>query len=117
MTGQLATTEEFGNIVLRATPGGATVRIRDVGRVEVAGQSYGFAARLNGKDIAAVGVQLTPTANALETAKLVRTKMAELKKYFPPGVDYKIPYDTSLFIKISIVSICVEIPFTCSMTF
>ncbi|MCE2871343.1 MAG: efflux RND transporter permease subunit, partial [Oxalobacteraceae bacterium] len=102
VTGQLATTEEFGNIVLRATPGGATVRIRDVGRVEVAGQSYGFAARLNGKDIAAVGVQLTPTANALETAKLVRAKMAELKKYFPPGVDYKIPYDTSLFIQISI---------------
>ena len=102
VTGQLATPEEFGNIVLRATPGGATVRIRDIGSVEVAGQSYGFAARLNGKDIAAVGIQLTPTANALETAKLVRAKMAELKKYFPPGVDYKIPYDTSLFINISI---------------
>ena len=52
VTGQLATPEEFGNIVLRATPGGATVRIRDIGSVEVAGQSYGFAARLNGKDIA-----------------------------------------------------------------
>ncbi len=102
VTGQLATPEEFGNIVLRATPGGATVRIRDIGSVEVAGQAYGFAARLNGKDIAAVGIQLTPTANALETAKLVRAKMAELKKYFPPGVDYKIPYDTSLFINISI---------------
>ena len=102
VTGQLSTTEEFGNIVLRATPGGATVRIRDIGRVEVAGQSYGFSARLNGKDIAAVGVQLTPTANALETAKLVRAKMVELKKYFPPGVDYVIPYDTSLFVQISI---------------
>ncbi len=102
VTGQMATPEEFGNIVLRATPGGATVRIRDVGMAEVAGQSYGFAARLNGKDIAAIGIQLTPTANALETAKQVRAKMAELQKYFPAGVDYKIPYDTSLFIKISI---------------
>ncbi|MFM7522807.1 MAG: efflux RND transporter permease subunit, partial [Betaproteobacteria bacterium] len=102
ITGQLSTPEEFGNIVLRAQPGGATVRIRDVGRVEVAGQSYGFSARLNGKPIAAVGIQLTPTANALETATLVRQKMAELSKFFPPGIEYVIPYDTSLFIKISI---------------
>lgn len=102
VTGQLATPEEFGNIVLRALPGGATVRVRDVAQVEVAGQSYGFQARLNGKPIAAVGIQLTPTANALETAKLVRAKMADLEKYFPPGIEYVIPYDTSLFVKISI---------------
>ncbi len=102
VTGQLATPEEFEKVVLRATPGGATVRIRDIGRVEVAGQSYGFAARLNGKPIAGVGVQLTPTANALETARLVRAKMDELSKYFPPGMEYTIPFDTSLFIKISI---------------
>ncbi len=102
VTGQLATPEEFENVVLRATPGGATVRIRDVGRVEVAGQSYGFSARLNGKSIAGIGIQLTPTANALETARLVRAKMAELSKYFPPGMEYVIPFDTSLFVKISI---------------
>jgi multidrug efflux pump len=102
VTGQLATPEEFGNIVLRALPGGATVRVKDVARVEVAGQSYGFSARLNGKPIAAVGIQLTPTANALETAKLVRAKMADLSKFFPPGVEYVIPYDTSLFVQISI---------------
>ncbi len=102
VTGQLATPEEFEKVVLRATPGGATVRIRDIGRVEVAGQSYGFAARLNGKPIAGIGVQLTPTANALETARLVRAKMDELSKYFPPGMEYTIPFDTSLFVKISI---------------
>ena len=102
VTGQLSSIEEFGNIVLRATAGGATVRIRDIGRVEVAGQSYGFAARLNGKPIAAIGVQLTPTANALETATLVRAKMEELSKFFPQGVEYVVPYDTSLFVKISI---------------
>ena len=102
ITGQLSSPEEFGNIVLRANPNGSTVRIRDIGRVEIAGQSYGFSARLNGKQIAAVGVQLTPTANALETARLVRAKMEELSKYFPAGMSYVIPYDTSLFIKISI---------------
>ncbi len=102
VTGQLATPEEFEKVVLRATPGGATVRIRDIGRVEVAGQSYGFAARLNGKPIAGIGVQLTPTANALETARLVRAKMDDLSKYFPPGMEYTIPFDTSLFVKISI---------------
>jgi len=102
ITGQLASPEEFGNIVLRANPNGSTVRIRDIARVEIAGQSYGFSARLNGKQIAAVGVQLTPTANALETARLVHAKMEELSKYFPAGMSYVIPYDTSLFIKISI---------------
>ena len=102
VSGQLSTPEEFGNVVLRALPNGATVRIRDIGKVEIAGQSYGFAARLNGKPIAAIGIQLTPTANALQTAELVRAKMKELKKFFPPGVEYVVPYDTSLFVKISI---------------
>ena len=102
VSGQLSTPEEFGNIVLRALPNGATVRIRDIGKVEIAGQSYGFSARLNGKPIAAIGIQLTPTANALQTAELVRAKMKDLEKFFPPGVEYVIPYDTSLFVKISI---------------
>ncbi len=102
VSGQLSTPEEFGNIVLRANANGSAVRIRDIGRVEIAGQNYGFAARLNGKQISGVGVQLTPTANALETAKLIRIKMEELSKFFPSGIAYRIPYDTSLFIKISI---------------
>ena len=102
VSGQLSTPEEFGNIVLRANANGSTVRIRDIGRVEIAGQNYGFSARLNGKQISGVGVQLTPTANALETAKLIRIKMEELSGFFPAGISYRIPYDTSLFIKISI---------------
>ncbi|WP_420476062.1 efflux RND transporter permease subunit [Noviherbaspirillum sp. ST9] len=102
VTGQLSTPEEFGNIVLRATPGGATVRLRDVARIEIGGQVYATSARLNGKPTAAVGVQLSPTANALATAKAVRQRMDELSKYFPAGVKYDIPYDTSRFIQISI---------------
>jgi multidrug efflux pump len=102
VTGQLASVEEFRNIVLRATPNGATVRLKDVARIEIGGQSYSTTARLNGKPTAAVGVQLSPTANALETAQLVRAKMQELSRFFPEGVRYDIPYDTSLFVKISI---------------
>jgi multidrug efflux pump len=100
--GQLTTPEEFGKIILRATPGGSTVRLNDVARVEVGGLSYATAARLNGKPNSAIGVLLSPTANALETAKAVRAKMDDLSKYFPAGVKYDIPYDTSLFVQISI---------------
>ncbi|RZI41393.1 efflux RND transporter permease subunit [Herbaspirillum sp. HC18] len=102
VNGQLASPEEFGNIVLRATPNGAIVRLRDVARIEIGGQSYSTAARLNGKPTSAIGVLLSPTANALETAKAVRKKMDELSKFFPAGVRYDIPYDTSLFVQISI---------------
>ncbi|HEY8102251.1 MAG TPA: efflux RND transporter permease subunit [Burkholderiaceae bacterium] len=102
VTGQLSSVEEFGNIVLRANPNGSTVRLRDVARIEIGGQDYSRSALLQGKPISAVGVLLSPTANALETAKLVRAKMNELSRFFPAGVKYDIPYDTSLFVKISI---------------
>jgi multidrug efflux pump len=102
VTGQLSTPEEFGNVVLRANPDGSTVRLRDVARIEVGGQAYATSARLNGKPTAAIGVQLSPTANALATAKAVRARMEELSKYFPAGVKYDVPYDTSHFVQISI---------------
>ncbi|HJV84051.1 MAG TPA: efflux RND transporter permease subunit [Noviherbaspirillum sp.] len=102
VAGQLTSPEQFGNIVLRATPNGATVRLRDVARIELGGQTYATAARLDGKPSSAIGVLLSPTANALETAKAVHAKMKELSRYFPAGVKYEIPYDTSLFVQISI---------------
>ncbi|HCE09696.1 MAG TPA: multidrug efflux RND transporter permease subunit [Oxalobacteraceae bacterium] len=102
VTGQLTTPEEFGNIVLRANPDGSTVRLHDVARIEIGGQAYATSARLDGKPTSAISVQLSPTANALETAKAVRAKMEELSKYFPAGVKFDIPYDTSLFVQTSI---------------
>ncbi|MCI0994032.1 efflux RND transporter permease subunit [Pseudomonas corrugata] len=103
--GQLSTPEEFADIVLKANPDGSTVRIGDVARVEVGSQEYQFSTRLNGKPSTAVGVQLSPGANALSTATLVRAKMDELARYFPAGVEYKIPYDTSPFVKVSITKV------------
>ncbi|MDF1485558.1 efflux RND transporter permease subunit [Ramlibacter sp. H39-3-26] len=100
--GQLTSVEQFGNIVLRANTDGSTVRLRDVARLELGAQTYSTSARLNGAPAVGMGVQLTPTANALATAKAVKAKLAELQKFFPQGVKYAIPYDTSTFISVSI---------------
>ncbi|MYM25220.1 efflux RND transporter permease subunit [Duganella sp. FT135W] len=102
VTGQLSSTTEFGQIVLRANPNGSLVRLKDVARVEMGGASFNINARLNGAPFSAIAVQLSLTGNALQTATAVKDKMEQLAKYFPPGVKYTIPYDTSLFVKISI---------------
>ncbi|BBV96901.1 MULTISPECIES: efflux RND transporter permease subunit [Pseudomonas] len=100
--GQLSTPEEFNAIVLRANPDGSTVTVGDVARVEIGAQEYQYGTRLNGKPATAFSVQLSPGANAMETATLVRAKMQDLARYFPEGVRYDIPYDTSPFVKVSI---------------
>jgi multidrug efflux pump len=100
--GQLGSPEEFGAIVLRANPDGSSVRLRDVARVEVGGESYNFSTRLNGQPSAAIGIQLSPTGNALATSEAVQAKMAELAQFFPAGLEYDIPYDTSPFVGASI---------------
>jgi multidrug efflux pump len=102
VNGQLAGIEQFENIVLRANADGSTVRLKDVARVELGAQSYGTSARLNGNPSTGIGVQLSPTGNALATAKAVRARMDELSRYFPAGVKYTIPYDSSKFVDISI---------------
>ncbi|RMX05630.1 efflux RND transporter permease subunit [Corticibacter populi] len=101
MQGQLTNAEEFGNIVLRANSDGSTVRLRDVATVELGIESYAFGSRLNGKPAVALGVQLSPTGNAMATAEAVRERMAELEPFFPQGVEWVIPYDTSKFVDIS----------------
>ena len=102
VNGQLSTIEQFGNIVLRANTNGATVRLKDVARIELGGQAYATSARLNGQPATGIGVQLSPSGNALGAAKAVRAKMDELQKFFPEGVSYTIPYDSSRFVSISI---------------
>ncbi|MFC4929958.1 efflux RND transporter permease subunit [Massilia sp. GCM10023247] len=105
VTGQLSTVEQFGNIVLRANPDGSTVRLKDVARIEIGAQAYGTSARLNGKPSTGIGVQLSPSGNALETARLVRERVEELSKFFPAGVKATIPFDSSKFVEISITQV------------
>ena len=100
--GQLSTPQEFGNIVLRANPDGSTVRLKDVARIEVGADTYNYSTRIDGEPAAGIGVQLSPTGNALATSEAVRAKMAQLSKFFPPGMEYVIPYDTSPFVRVSI---------------
>jgi len=105
VNGQLTNVEQFGNIVLRANTDGSAVRLRDVARIELGAQTYSTSARLNGKSAVGMGVQLAPSGNALAAAKAIRTKMDELSKFFPQGVKWTIPYDSSRFVNISITEV------------
>ncbi len=102
VNGQLDNVEEFKQIVLRANPDGSTVRLSDVARVEIGGQAYATSARLNGVPAVGMGVQLSPSGNALGAAKAIRERLTELQKLFPEGVSWTIPYDASRFVQISI---------------
>lgn len=99
---RLSTPEEFGNVIIKANSDGSTVRVKDVARVELGAQDYSIDARLDGQPAASVAIRLLPGANALDTAKAVKEKMAELSTGFPKGVNWVVPYDTSKFVEISI---------------
>ncbi|HEV8314141.1 MAG TPA: efflux RND transporter permease subunit [Burkholderiaceae bacterium] len=103
--GQLTSVEQFGNIVLRANVDGSSVRLKDVARIELGGQNYATSARLNGAPATGIGIQLSPTGNALATATAVKARIDELARYFPAGVKYSVPYDSSRFVKISIAQV------------
>jgi hydrophobe/amphiphile efflux-1 (HAE1) family protein len=96
--GLLTKPEEFEDIIIRAAQkGSAIVRLKDIGRVEMAKRDYSIASRINGKVGTTIAVYQQSGANAVDTAKAVRARLEELKKSFPPGLDYKIVLDTSLF--------------------
>lgn len=111
--GQLANQEEFGNIIVKSvstkpnqTSNGSSsaqiVRIRDVGRVELGSSSYSQLATLNNKPTAAIGIYQLPGANALTVAEEVRKTVAKMSKKFPPGMEYSIPFDTTIFVTASV---------------
>ena len=99
---RLQTVEQFEDILLRASAGGGEVRLRDVARVEIGAENYGTVARFNGQPAAGVGIRLAAGANALDTATAVRARLDEMQRYFPAGVKYVVPYDTTPFVRISI---------------
>ncbi|MEZ2416684.1 multidrug efflux RND transporter permease subunit [Luteibacter sp. RCC_6_2] len=100
--GRFTTPEQFADIILRANNDGTVVRLKDVARVELGPQTYGFNAQWNGTSTGSFGVQLLPGANALDVANAVRAKMDELSRSFPEGVTWFAPYDTTKFVTISI---------------
>ncbi|AJQ55335.1 TPA: efflux RND transporter permease subunit [Aeromonas hydrophila] len=99
---RLSTVAQFNDILLRVNQDGSKVRLKDVARVELAGESYDAEALYNGQPTAAVAIKLATGANALDTAEKVRGKLGELSAYFPANMEIVYPYDTTPFVKISI---------------
>ncbi|MBB3965335.1 efflux RND transporter permease subunit [Rhizobium metallidurans] len=100
--GRLADPEAFGDIILRSNSNAATLRLKDVARVELGTKSYAVTSSLNGIPAVPIAVYLQPGANALATMQALSTRLEELKKSFPDGIDYRVPYDTTKFIQVSI---------------
>jgi multidrug efflux pump len=100
--GRLETPEQFEQIVVHTNDSGSIVRLKDVARVELGAQTYNFHSFVGGKQAIAMGVLLQPGANALQTGNAVRERLKELSADFPPGMSYDIPYDTNLYVEVSI---------------
>ncbi|MFI3242021.1 MAG: multidrug efflux RND transporter permease subunit [Alphaproteobacteria bacterium] len=100
--GRLLDPDEFGNIILRADNSGASLKLKDVARIEVGAEDYSVKSKDNGKEAVVFAIYLQSGANAIDTAKAVKDKMAELSKKFPEGIEYKIPFDTTVFVEVSI---------------
>ncbi len=98
----LETPEDFRNIILRSEQNGGLVLLEDVARVEIGAENYMAVAQYNGKPASGMAIQLAPGANALDTSKRVRALIEDYAEYFPEGMTYVIPYDTTPFIEISI---------------
>lgn len=98
----LKTPEEFAEIPLRINPDGSIVRVKDVARTELGAESYDIENEYNGVPAAALAVRQAAGANALETAKNIRTRLDEMSQYFPAGMKVVYPYDTTPFVEVAI---------------
>ena len=92
--GRLLNPEEFGNIVVRATPDGSIVRMKDVARVELGARTYNQIGRLNGNPAAVIAIYQLPGSNAIDTMNRAKQLMEDLKKRFPQNLDYAVSLDT-----------------------
>ncbi|WP_413734845.1 efflux RND transporter permease subunit [Sodalis sp. RH21] len=99
---RLTNAEEFSKILLKVNTDGSQVRLKDVAKVELAGENYDIIARFNGQPSAGLGIKLATGANALDTAAGVKAELAKLQQNFPAGLKVVYPYDTTPFVKISI---------------
>src|SRR5918998_3395969 len=107
--GRLSEVSEFENIILRADGEGSLLRLKDVARVELAGKDYSFLGKYNGRPATLMGIFLQPGANQLEVGEAVRTRLAELQQRFPAGISYAIPFDTTMFVEVSIREVVITL--------
>ena len=102
VAGRLADTSEFENIIVKAGSAGDITRVKDIGRVELGAQTYSQIFTVNGKPAAGIGIFLAPGANALDVEKIVKKRMVELAREFPPDLSYAEPFDTTVFVSAAI---------------
>jgi len=100
--GRLSSTAEFGDIIIRTGEDASLLRLKDIARIELGSKDYDFTGLYNGKPATLVGIFLEPGANALAVGDEVKATVAELAGDFPEGLDYRIPYDTTRFVEVSI---------------
>ena len=103
--GRLIDPSEFGDIIIRADGPRGVLHLKDVARIELGAQSYNVRTALDGLPGVGIPIFLQTGANALDTAQAIKSKMTELKKRFPEGVEWEVPYDTSNFVKSSIIEV------------
>ncbi len=103
--GRLVDVEQFEQIIVKTAPGGQITRVRDIARVELGSRAYDTSSQLDGRPCAALAIYQLPGANALDVSDRIREKMAELSEVFPEGLDYIIPFDTTLFVRASIADV------------
>uniref|UniRef100_UPI0035C66532 multidrug efflux RND transporter permease AcrD n=1 Tax=Serratia quinivorans TaxID=137545 RepID=UPI0035C66532 len=99
---QLQTPEQFQKITLRVNQDGSLVTLGDVATIELGGENYDYLSRYNGMQAAGMNIKLASGANELQTDQLVKDKIAELSQYFPHGLEAKVAYETTPFVKASI---------------
>ena len=100
--GRLTSVEEFGNVIVRATPDGGIIRVKDIARVELGSKKADSVSRYNGREGSGIGIYQSPGANAIATATAVRDAMQDLAARFPEDVAYDVMYDTTVFVRATI---------------
>ena len=104
-SGRLETVEEFGDIVVKSGDPGSITELRDVARIELGAETYALRSLLNGQTSAAIPIFESPGANSIALSDAVRTKLDQLSAGFPPGVEYRVAYDPTVFVRQSIESV------------
>ena len=102
---RLQTPEQFRDIIVRSSPDGSVLRLGDIARVELGAETYEFLSFYNREPAVGIAVSMATGANALDTAEAVNAKLAELKPFFPEGMEVVVPFDTTPFGKVSIESV------------
>ncbi len=107
--GRLADIEQFENIIVKTGEGGRITRLRDVARIELGSKNYNITSRLNGAPSASIAVYQLPGSNALDVSTRVRAAMQDMSAYFPEGLEYSVPYDTTMFVAASIKQVYITL--------